>query len=193
MKIKLVTNGVQRLLLHWVMDSALAHGHGLHVGVSEACDLQILLCLHNAGKCCHHTHWRPCLKQHNACKHTKLWVKSLVHVELKSQFLDLIWKRKQTQYAVLSEIFFSNTLRCCEFTILGSFFAMFLKAMMASAWTLMGRDSAAVPCMGRIFVIGLRLLGWPALPKTFRSRMMFWVSSFATASARSSWMGCWWK
>lgn len=82
------------------MDSGGASGQGLHVRVSEACYLQIPLCLNNVGKSCHQTHCRPSLKQYNACKHTKLWVKSLVHVELKSQFLDLIYKRKQTQYGV---------------------------------------------------------------------------------------------
>ena len=84
----------------------------------------------------------------------------------------------------------TQTLCYWELTILGSFFAMFLRAMMASAWILMGRDAAAVPWIGRIFVIGLRLLAWPALPKTFRSRTMSSVSDLATASARSSWMGC---
>lgn len=44
-------------------------------------------------------------------------------------------------------------------TIRGSFFAMFLKAMMASEWTLMGSAVATVPCMGRILIIGLMLLG----------------------------------
>lgn len=72
---------------------------------------------------------------------------------------------------------------------MGSFFAMFLRAMMASAWTFMGREAAAVPWIGRIFVIGLRLEGWPALPKTFRSRLISWVSALATASARRSRMG----
>lgn len=85
------------------MDRGGALGQGLHVRVSEACNLQILLSLHNVGKSCHQAHWRPCLKQHNACKHTELWVKSLVHVELKSQFLDLIYKRKQTQFELTCE------------------------------------------------------------------------------------------
>lgn len=69
--------------------------------VSEACYLQILLCLHNVSNCCDQTHCRPCLKQQDACKHTKLWVKSLVHIELQSQILNLIYKRNQTQYRVI--------------------------------------------------------------------------------------------
>ncbi len=80
------------------MNSGGAPGQGLHVRISEACHLQILLSLHNVGKSCHQTQCRPCLKQHNACKHTQLWLKSLVHVELKSQVLDLIDKRSQAQY-----------------------------------------------------------------------------------------------
>lgn len=80
------------------MDNSGASGHGLHVRISEACYLHILLCLNNVGKSCHQTHWRPCLKQNDTRKHTKLWVKSFVHIELKSQFLDLIYKTKQNQY-----------------------------------------------------------------------------------------------
>lgn len=72
------------------MDSSRAPGQGLHVRISEACYLQILLCPYNVGKSGHQTNCRPCLKQHDACKHTKLWVKSFVHVELKCYFLDLI-------------------------------------------------------------------------------------------------------
>lgn len=105
-------NDDQRLLLHWGMDSRGAPGQGLHVGISEACYLQILLRLHNVGKSCHQTHWRLCLKQHNARKHTKLWVKSLVHEELKSQFLDLIYKRRQTQYGVMC-----NNYKNLEFSL----------------------------------------------------------------------------
>lgn len=83
-------NGSQKVPLHGGMDSSGAPGQGLHVRISEACYLQILVCLHNVSKSCHQTNCRPCLKQHNACKHTKLWVKSFVHVELKSHFLDLM-------------------------------------------------------------------------------------------------------
>lgn len=79
------------------MDSSGTLGQRLHVRISETCYLQVLFCLHNVGKRCHQTNCRPCFKQHNACKHAKLWVEGLVHVELKSQVLDLIWKRKQTQ------------------------------------------------------------------------------------------------
>lgn len=86
---------------------------------------------------------------------------------------------------------FSNTLWHSELTILGSFFAMFLRAMMASTWTLIGRVAAAVPWMGMIFVIDLMLEGCPAFPRTFTNRMMFSVSPFETASERRSWMGCW--
>lgn len=85
------------------MDNGDAPDQGLHVSISEACYLQILLCLHNVGKRYHQTNCRPCLKQHDACKHTKLWVKRLVHVKLKSQFLDLIYKRKQTQDELVCE------------------------------------------------------------------------------------------
>lgn len=77
------------------MNSCAASGEGFHMRVSEACHLQILFSLYNVGNSCHQTHWRNCLKQHNACDHTKLWVKNLIHVELKSQFLDLIKKIKK--------------------------------------------------------------------------------------------------
>lgn len=36
---------------------------------------------------------------------------------------------------------------------------MFLRAMMASAWILMGSDVALVPWMGKAFVIDLMLAG----------------------------------
>ena len=67
-------------------------------------------------------------------------------------------------------------------TALDSFGAIFLKAKMASAWTLMGRLAAALPNMGRTFVIGLRLIGWPALPRTFSTIMSSSVAPLARAS-----------
>lgn len=93
-------NRDQKWLLHCSVDGGSASGQGLHVRVSEACYLQILLCLHDVGKSRHQTHCWSCLKQHDACKHTELGVKSLVHVELKSQILDLIEARKHSGYVI---------------------------------------------------------------------------------------------
>ena len=66
---------------------------------------------------------------------------------------------------------------------------MFLMARMASTWTLVGRFAAAEPNKGRIFVIVLRLWGCPALPRTFRSKLISSMFSSATALAIFSWMG----
>lgn len=74
-------------------------------------------------------------------------------------------------------------------TRLGSFFAMFLRAMMASAWSAMERDvSVGVWAMGRIFVIGLMLSGRPAFPRTFRCRMISLIVLVERASDRRLWM-----
>lgn len=92
--------GDRRVCLHRGVEGCGASGHGLHVGISEACDLQILLFVHETGESYHQTNWRLRLKEHNAREHTKLRVKSLVHVELQSHFLDLIrrWKNIYNQF-----------------------------------------------------------------------------------------------
>ncbi len=56
--------------------------------------------------------------------------------------------------------FCSNSfLQCLTLASLGSFLARFLRAKMASTWTLRGRDVAAVFSPGRSFMMGLRLAG----------------------------------
>lgn len=68
---------------------------------------------------------------------------------------------------------------------------MFLRAMMASAWTAMGRAEAMeLWVMGRIFVIGLMLTGRPALPRTFSNRMISLMLFLEQASDRSLWIIC---
>lgn len=92
--------GDRRACLHRGVVGCGASGHGFHVGISEACDLQILLFVHETGESCHQTDWRLRLKEHDAREHAKLWVKSFVHVELQSHFLDLIirWKNIYDQF-----------------------------------------------------------------------------------------------
>ena len=65
-------------------------GHGLHVRVDEAGDLQIGFLQEGIGESGHQTHGQLGLKQHDSSNHTELWMKSLVHEQLNSHFLDLI-------------------------------------------------------------------------------------------------------
>ena len=75
-------------------------------------------------------------------------------------------------------------------TSLGSFFAMFLRAKMASMWRFMGRAAAPVDNPGSIFMMGLRLAGWPALPRTLIAIIASSKSRLATDWISSSCMGC---
>lgn len=47
-----------------------------------------------------------------------------------------------------------------------------------------------LPKPGRSFMIGLRLAGCPALPRTLRAIMISSISLLETAWARISWIGC---
>ena len=68
---------------------------------------------------------------------------------------------------------------------------MFFMAMMASAWTVMGRAEAVeLWAMGRIFVSCLMLTGRPALPRVFSKRMVNLTSFLEEASDRSLWRNC---
>lgn len=76
--------------LHCSIVRGSAPGQGLHVRISEARHLEILFGLQDVGESRHQSHGRLCLKQHNRSEHTELWMKSLVHEQFNSHFLDLI-------------------------------------------------------------------------------------------------------
>lgn len=84
----------ETIALHIRINGCMVPTQGLHVRVSEAGHLQILLCFHRVGNSGHQTHGRTCLEENNAGKHAELWVENLVHVELENQILDLIQRRK---------------------------------------------------------------------------------------------------
>ena len=65
-------------------------GHGLHVRVDKAGDLQICFFQEGISKSSHQTHGQLGLEQNDSSDHTELCVKSLVHEQLDSQILDLI-------------------------------------------------------------------------------------------------------
>lgn len=59
-------------------------GHGLHVRVDKASDLQIFFFQEGISKSSHQTHGQLGLKQHDSSNHAELWVDSLVHEQLHS-------------------------------------------------------------------------------------------------------------
>lgn len=69
-------------------------GHGLHVRIDKASDLQVCFFQEGISKSSHQTHGQLGLKQHDSNHHTELWVESLVHEQLNSHFLDLIHKEE---------------------------------------------------------------------------------------------------
>ena len=67
-------------------------GHGLHVRVDKATDLQICFFQDGISKCSHQTHGQLGLKEYDSSDHAELWVESLVHEQLNSHLLYLITK-----------------------------------------------------------------------------------------------------
>lgn len=67
-------------------------GHGLHVGVDKAGNLQICFFQEDVSKRSHQTHWHLCFKQQDCGNHAELWVEILAHEKLNCYVLDLIHK-----------------------------------------------------------------------------------------------------